>query len=161
MYKRQICNSISINEQDGLEYLKKFFDAFLERVNIDINQNKYLKMHYDAFFDSSEKRIDSLKKKGAEFITHIDAFRKVFQQKKGITISTNHGVKGAEFDTVIAFGLLDGYVPHFSESNKEESAKRILYVIASRARKNLYLISEQGRNKTPTPILSKYGYKYK
>ena len=70
---------------------------------------------------------------------HIDAFRKVFQQKKGITISTNHGVKGAEFDTVIAFGLLDGYVPHFSESNKEESAKRILYVIASRARKNLYL----------------------
>ena len=24
-----------------------------------------------------------------------------------------------------------------------------------------YLISEQGRNKTPTPILSKYGYKYK
>lgn len=91
---------------------------------------------------------------------HIDAFRKVFQQK-GITISTNHGVKGAEFDTVIAFGLLDGYVPHFSESNKEESAKRILYVIASRARKNLYLISEQGRNKTPTPILSKYGYKYK
>lgn len=62
---------------------------------------------------------------------------------------------------VIAFGLLDGYVPHFSESNKEESAKRILYVIASRARKNLYLISEQGRNKTPTPILSKYGYKYK
>ena len=36
---------------------------------------------------------------------HIDAFRKVFQQKKGITISTNHGVKGAEFDTVIAFGL--------------------------------------------------------
>ena len=89
---------------------------------------------------------------------HIDAFRKVFQQKKGITISTNHGVKGAEFDTVIAFGLLDGYVPHFSESNKEESAKRILYVIASRARKNLYLISEQGRNKTPTPILSKYGF---
>ncbi|MCS2371156.1 ATP-dependent helicase [Phocaeicola vulgatus] len=44
-----ICNSISINEQDGLEYLKNFFDAFLERVNIDINQNKYLKMHYDAF----------------------------------------------------------------------------------------------------------------
>ena len=92
---------------------------------------------------------------------HIDAFRKEKKKKKGITISTNHGVKGAEFDTVIAFGLLDGYVPHFSESNKEESAKRILYVIASRARKNLYLISEQGRNKTPTPILSKYGYKYK
>ena len=156
-----ICNSISVNEQEGLEYLRKFFFQFLRELDVDLHQYNYLELHYNAFFDSSEKRIDSLKKKGAEFITHIDAFRKVFQQKKGITISTNHGVKGAEFDTVIAFGLLDGYVPHFSESNKEESAKRILYVIASRARKNLYLISEQGRNKTPTPILSKYGYKYK
>ncbi len=117
-------------------------------------------MHYDAFFDSSKKRIERLKKEGAEFITNIDTFRKVFQQKKGITISTNHGVKGAEFDTVIAFGLLDGYVPHFSELNKEESAKRILYVIASRARKNLYLISEQGRKKYPTQILDRYKYPY-
>lgn len=155
-----ICNNILINEQDGLEYLKKFFNAFLDRVNIDINQNKYLKMHYDAFFDSSKKRIERLKKEGAEFLTNIDTFRKVFQQKKGITISTNHGVKGAEFDTVIAFGLLDGYVPHFSELNKEESAKRILYVIASRARKNLYLISEQGRKKYPTQILDRYKYPY-
>ena len=76
-----ICNSILINEQDGLEYLKKFFNAFLDRVNIDINQNKYLKMHYDAFFDSSKKRIERLKKEGAEFITNIDTFRKVFRKK--------------------------------------------------------------------------------
>ena len=78
-----------------MEYLKKFFNAFLDRVNIDINQNKYLKMHYDAFFDSSKKRIERLKKEGAEFITNIDTLEK-FSTKKGITISTNHGVKGAE-----------------------------------------------------------------
>lgn len=79
-----ICNSILINEQDGLEYLKKFFNAFLDRVNIDINQNKYLKMHYDAFFDSSKKRIERLKKEGAEFITNIDTFRKVFRKKEAL-----------------------------------------------------------------------------
>ena len=55
---------------------------------------------------------------------------------------------------------MEDYVPHFSESNKEESAKRILYVIASRARKNLYLISEQGRNKIPTNVLNNYKYEY-
>lgn len=155
-----ICNSISVDEEDGLEYLKQFFQNFLGELNIDIHQYKYLEMHYNAFFESSNKRIERLKKEGIESISHINSFKRVFRQKDGITISTNHGIKGAEFDTVIAFGLLEDYVPHFSESNKEESAKRILYVIASRARKNLYLISEQGRNKIPTNVLNNYKYKY-
>lgn len=155
-----ICNSISVDEEDGLEYLKQFFQNFLGELNIDIHQYKYLEMHYNAFFESSNKRIERLKKEGIESISHINSFKRVFRQKDGITISTNHGIKGAEFDTVIAFGLLEDYVPHFSESNKEESAKRILYVIASRARKNLYLISEQGRNKIPTNVLNNYKYEY-
>ena len=138
----------------------KFFFLFLHELNIDIHQYNYLEMHYNAFFESSIKRIERLRKEGSEFISHIDTFRKVFRQKEGITISTNHGVKGAEFDTVIAFGLLEDYVPHFSDPNKVENAKRILYVIASRARKNLYLISEQDRGKIPTIILNNYKYKY-
>jgi len=42
----------------------------------------------------------------------------VFQQKEGTTISTMHGVRGAEFDTVIAFGLLEDYVPHSRVENR-------------------------------------------
>lgn len=155
-----ICNSISVNEEDGLEYLRKYFFYFLREIDVDMHQYDYLELHYNAFFNSSIKRIERLKKEGAEFISHIDTFKKVFRQKEGITISTNHGVKGAEFDTVIAFGLLEGYVPHFSDPNKIENAKRILYVIASRARKNLYLISEQDRGKNPTTILDNYKYNY-
>lgn len=155
-----ICNSISVNEIDGLEYLRKAFLQFLNKLNIDMQHYNYLELHFNAFFDSSNKRIERLRKDGAEFISHIDTFRKVFRQKEGITISTNHGVKGAEFDTVIAFGLLQDYVPHFSDPDKELNAKRILYVVASRARKNLYLISEQGRGKIPTIVLDKYNYNY-
>ena len=155
-----ICNSISVNEQEGLEHLRKFFFQFLRELDVDLHQYNYLELHYNAFFDSSAKRIEKLRKDGSEFISHVDTFRKVFRQKEGITISTNHGVKGAEFDTVIAFGLLEDYVPHFSDVNKIENAKRILYVIASRARKNLYLISEQDRGKIPTIILNEYKYKY-
>lgn len=155
-----ICNSISVNEEDGLEYLRKFFSYFLHELEVDIHQYNYLELHYNAFFDSSIKRIERLSKDSAEFISHVDTFRKVFRQKDGITISTIHGVKGAEFDSVIAFGLLEDYVPHFNDLNKEESAKRILYVIASRARKNLYLISEHGREKSPTNILNNYQYSY-
>ena len=60
-------------------------------------------------------------------------------------MSTIHGVKGAEYDTVIAYALLEGMVPHFSDANGPEAAKRLLYVVCSRARKNLHLVSESGR----------------
>jgi superfamily I DNA/RNA helicase len=54
-------------------------------------------------------------------------------------------VKGAEYDTVIAFGILHGYVPHWFDDGGNTSAKRLLYVLSSRARKNLHIISERGR----------------
>ena len=86
-----------------------------------------------------------MKSEGSEFIGDIETFRKVFQSRTGITISTIHGVKGAEFDVVIAYALLEGMVPHFNDPNGQESAMKLLYVIGSRARKNLHLISERGR----------------
>ena len=110
--------------------------------------------------------LERIKNDGNDFIEHIDSFKKVFQQKEGTTISTIHGVKGAEFDTVIAFGLLEGYVPHFMDANGVESAKRLLYVIGSRARKNLHLISETGRKNRqnqlyyPTNVLSQVVHQY-
>ena len=111
-----------------------------------------------------------MRKDGFEYISDIETFKKVFRQRKGITVSTCHGVKGAEYDTVIAFAMLQGYIPHFSDTvNGSENAKKLLYVIASRARKNLYLIAERERYYpygTPpdeyqiTPHLSNYEYKY-
>ncbi|MEC7291560.1 MAG: 3'-5' exonuclease, partial [Pseudomonadota bacterium] len=77
----------------------------------------------------------------------INTFRKVFSNRTGITVSSIHGVKGGEFDTVIAYALLEDMVPHFSDPEKESAAKKMLYVIGSRARKNLHLISERGRQK--------------
>jgi superfamily I DNA/RNA helicase len=61
--------------------------------------------------------------------------QKVFRERSGITVSTIHGVKGAEFDVVIAFGLLEGMVPHFNEVNGHVAASKLLYVLSSRARK--------------------------
>jgi len=74
-------------------------------------------------------------------------------------INTCHGVKGEEFETVIAFGLLWGYVPHWNSIIKqpydisESASKKLLYVIGSRAKKNLYLFAEQDRK-------AKSGYVY-
>ncbi|RQU89500.1 MULTISPECIES: UvrD-helicase domain-containing protein [Burkholderia] len=139
------CNKIQIDEGDGLAYLQRFFETLFSNLAIDFRLFPLLQEHHKAFFESSQVRIDRLKKEGAEFIGSIETFRKVFQSRTGITISTIHGVKGAEFDTVIAYALLEDMVPHFNDPNGQESAMKLLYVIGSRARKNLHLISERGR----------------
>lgn len=72
-------------------------------------------------------------------------FRKVFKVRTGITLSTIHGVRGAEYKAVIAYTLLEGMVPHFGDPDGQASANRSLYVICSRAPKNLHLMVEQGR----------------
>lgn len=142
-------NSIVLDETDGLSYLKAYFAAFMDRLGISWQSHALLVEHYRAFFDSAEARIERLTREGGAYMGGIEFFRKVFQHRSGITVNTIHGVKGAEFDVVIAFGLLQGMVPHFTEEEDIDgglsSAKKLIYVIGSRSRKHLYLISEQMR----------------
>jgi len=141
----KICNSLFCDKENGLEYLDFMFHEIANRLNFNIDDYPMLEEHFDTFFESSKKRIERLKKDGIDFIDKTVSFKKVFRQRKGITVSTIHGVKGAEFDTMIAFALLEDYIPHFSDTNGYENAQKMLYVIASRARKNLHLIAERDR----------------
>ncbi|WP_265421876.1 UvrD-helicase domain-containing protein [Aeromonas salmonicida] len=160
------CNSISISETDGLTYLYQAFSSLFERLNIKIDSFPALVAHRDAFFSSSQSRINRLHQVGASYINDISFFKKVFRERNGITVSTIHGVKGAEFDVVIAFGLLEGMVPHFNEAAGEVAANKLLYVLGSRARKHLHLISETGRPKgrqrsyTATKVLTACTFGY-
>jgi superfamily I DNA/RNA helicase len=164
----RICNSILINENEGLKYLEFFFGEICNQLSISLHDYPMLDEHYIAFFESSKNRIDRLIKEGNPCIGEIESFKKVFRQKDGITVSTIHGVKGEEYDTMIGFALLDDYVPHYNDNNGCENAKKLLYVLASIARKNLHIISEYGRGinqynpagKSPTPHLMKYKYLY-
>lgn len=162
----RICNSLSFEEEDGLTYLQLAFNNLFETLGLDFNMYPMLSEHYTSFFESSQKRIDRIKKEGSEFISHVDTFRKVFKQKGGITISTIHGIKGAEYDTMIAYALLEDFVPHFSDADGYNNAHKLLYVIASRARKNLHLISESNRINglgemyVPTEQLYNYEFEY-
>ncbi|PVZ72190.1 UvrD-helicase domain-containing protein [Pelagibaculum spongiae] len=159
-------NSIVLSDKEGLVYLTNFFEAFFSSVAIPFREYAPLIQHYDAFFESSQSRIERLRKDGAEFIGDINTFRKVFNTRSGITVSTIHGVKGAEFDVVIAYALLEGMVPHFSDPKGEESSTKLMYVIGSRARKNLHLISECERFNVrkeeyqPTKVLSDCNFDY-
>jgi superfamily I DNA/RNA helicase len=141
------CNTISIDEVDGLGFLRQFFAQLFLRLSIRIEDFAQLHEHHQAFFESSEVRIARLEKEGVSDIRNVMFFRKIFQNRSGITVSTIHGVKGTEFDVVIAYALLEGMVPHFSDADGKTSAQKLLYVIGSRARKNLHLFSETGRKR--------------
>ena len=154
-------NSINIDEQDGLQFLSLFFNEIFNALDISWDEHESLKEHREAFFDSASARIDRIRSEGIDYAGDVQTFYKAFESRDGITVSSIHGVKGAEFDTVIAFALLEDAVPHFSEPNKRESANKLLYVICSRARKNLHLISETGRNQhQPTLELQGLNYSY-
>lgn len=154
-------NSVNIDEQDGLQFLSLFFNELFNTLGVSWCEYECLNEHRTAFFDSAKVRIDRIRNEGIDYAGDIQTFYRAFESKNGITVSSIHGVKGAEFDTVIAFALLEGAVPHFSDPSKRESAKKLLYVICSRARKNLHLISETGRNQAdPTLELRLLNYKY-
>ncbi|OII23897.1 UvrD-helicase domain-containing protein [Frigoribacterium sp. MCBA15_019] len=138
-------NSVVVEESDGLAYLASYYDALFARLGIRYSLYRSLQDQHAAFFASSRERIDRLSSDGAPYLSDVALFRRVFRPRAGITVSTIHGVKGAEFDTVIAFALLEGMVPHFSDADQVDGAKKLMYVIASRARRNLHLIAERGR----------------
>ncbi|SBT17701.1 ATP-dependent DNA helicase PcrA [Marinomonas gallaica] len=157
----KIVNSINILEQDGLIFLSQFFDDIFNALNVEWSEYKALDEHRTAFFDSATSRIQRIQSEGINYAGDVEAFYKAFEPRDGVTVSTIHGVKGAEYDVVIAFALLEGAVPHFNDPNLRESANKLLYVICSRARKNLHLISETGRNQNnPTQELQLLNYQY-
>ncbi|WP_338887381.1 ATP-dependent helicase [Rhodococcus sovatensis] len=140
-------NSLAINEENGIAYLREYFKSIMELLNIDYSLFVTLTNQYEAFFASSEARVTRLVNEGNAYVQDVKAFRRVFRDRTGITVSTIHGVKGGEFDTVIAYGLLHDIVPHFADPRPVDSASKLLYVLSSRARKNLHLIAERRSNR--------------
>ncbi|MCH8570247.1 ATP-dependent helicase [Nesterenkonia sp. AY15] len=159
-------NSVSLDTQDGVKFLRDFFDAFLNEYSISLDTHEGLKHQHDSFFERMHNRISRVERDEGVSLNDLETFKKVFRPKSGVTVSTVHGVKGAEFDTVIAFALYEGALPHFNEPDKTTAANRSLFVISSRARKNLHLISERGRfdyrgdEQRPTQVLAAAAFDY-
>ena len=142
----KLINSIKCNEEEGLPFLRDCFDQFLQRLGIELNNFPQLKVDQDIYFEALQQRLDN----DSELPTDTASFKRFYKEMTGVVINTCVGVKGEEFDTVIAFGLLYGYVPHWSTiiqglGDPYTEARKMLYVICSRAKENLYLYSETGR----------------
>jgi superfamily I DNA/RNA helicase len=117
-------------------------------IHLDIEKCLGVKRAYDGFFEKAENHLAITEER---LPTDVESFRRLFSHPAGVVINTCHGVKGEEYDTVIAFGLLRGYIPNWSAiirgtqafANEQES--KLLYVVCSRAKRRLHLIAETGR----------------
>lgn len=83
-----------------------------------------------------------------------------------MVISTLHGVKGEEYTTVIAAGLLNGYLPHWDYimnptkklCRRNETCK-LLYVLCSRAKRTcIYLVNVGELQRVVRNILQQMSY---
>lgn len=148
-------NSLQQEEQNGLIFLQNAIESILTKLGISLNSERHLQKSYKDFMDRIYDRV-----KRHKLSTETEFFRQCFKEKNGVVINTFHGVKGEEYNTVIAFGILNGYIPHWntiykkSKKYREEETKKLLYVVCSRAKKKIYLFSEKGRvTKTGTPLV--------
>ena len=125
-------------------------------------------MYMRCFLDRANERI-----KNHHLPHSYSDFCACFKDREGIVINTIHGIKGEEYTTVIAFDLLNGHLPHWDyvwNEDKKPMRKRetlkLLYVLCSRAKKNLFLFSEKGRITkkgymlVPTDELNSISYDY-
>ncbi|MFC0343002.1 ATP-dependent helicase [Epilithonimonas hispanica] len=150
----RLINSISSTETEGIDYLIDCFDQFMGAAGINYKEFPSLVENRKLFFDNIESRLNDPEFK---FPSDIVSFKSFYREMTGVIINTCVGVKGEEFETVIAYGLLYGYLPHWNEifsGNATEASKKLMYVICSRAKKNLHLISETGRKTKRGDVLS-------
>ncbi|MGW9529012.1 UvrD-helicase domain-containing protein [Paenibacillus terrae] len=138
-------NGAKICDENGIETFTNTVKSLMSLCKIDMEQEIYLKKAFIDFLNKVNDRIDSY-----DLSIDMESFNKCFREKKGVVINSYHGVKGEEYTTVIALGLLNGYIPYwdlvYGDYNKRViETSKLLYVICSRAKQNLYLISEQGR----------------
>ena len=147
-------NAISPNRTcEIVEFLESLINSFCQKLKFDLDTNEPAYSAKEAIKESTNARILQY-----SMTNHASTLEMYFNSKNGIEVATCHSTKGEEYDVVIATGLLKGKLPHWndiidrSQDHADYMARRLLYVISSRARKYLYLVSEQGhvtRNGNP------------
>ncbi|MBH0066064.1 UvrD-helicase domain-containing protein [Psychrobacter sp. SZ93C1] len=158
----RLTNSITSDKTEVVSYLEDCFFQFANKLNLDSKKYPSLGESWKVYFKNIKLRLND---RSYNVPSDIDSFKKLYKERGGIVINTCMGIKGEEFETVIAFGLLNGYIPHSNEASPHHASNKMMYVISSRAKKNLHLISETGRmirdsNGVATPVLSNKRYTY-
>lgn len=142
------------------EFIDSFVSLFAKALDLRIEDNAAAIEAKGGLIKATSERISQF-----SIVNQASSLPAFFSKSGGINVTSCHSTKGDEYDVVIAVGLVKGKLPHWNDIMGHSSmhtdyvARRLLYVISSRARNFLYLISEQGHTTrkglplTPTPQL--------
>lgn len=143
----RMTNSIKSGESEGIAYLKDAFQQLMLKLQLNLETYSSLFEPWQSFF---EKAHDRLSNPDHNIQSDILSLKKMFKRPGGVVVTSCHSIKGEEYETVICYGILKGYIPNWKsiiddDIDEDVEARRLLYVIISRAKKHLQLISEYGR----------------
>lgn len=137
----------------------------------DLMYHKYLTEYADKYhlsIEDLENVLDEFKSSVSEFKTieeflrHVDevenetkkAVVRANEKQDGVILSTIHGVKGMEFDTVYMMNTVDGFIPY--KNNDLEEERRLFYVGLTRAINNIIFVAPnliRGEKRTKSQFL--------
>ena len=152
----------------------------LEVIEKDLGYQEYVKKRgNEAHLEKGSDDIRDLKVAAnrfptvASFLDHVDHMTAMVQEvkqlskhfKDAIQLTTIHRSKGLEYQSVYILAAVDGSLPHDfaldsyrkGELGPLEEERRLLYVAATRAKKNLYISVPQtrrGRTAHPSRFLN-------
>ena len=151
--------------RNDILYLNKVsLGSAIQIILSDLGYMDYLKEYCERYKQSIEDLEDIIEefksstigiKNILNLLIHVEDVKKKLEEnndvKKGVILSTIHGVKGMEFKNVFVINANEETIPHKSsmDTNIEEE-RRIFYVGITRAIDNLYLFStktQRGRFK--------------
>lgn len=124
-------------------YKRMYFDSFI------FLQDDKTKSEFSLYFDRAYKFFN----RPMSFEMLCSDLQRNENNPFGLTLSTFHGLKGLEFDTVIAIDMQESVTPDedslynsyppITAAMTVESENRLAYVLVTRARKNLYLLHKR------------------
>jgi DNA helicase-2/ATP-dependent DNA helicase PcrA len=124
---------------------------------------EYRKMNNKGLFEVLAELTEAAKgyETLADYLNHVDdvvykakndraAKKKSSETQSGVTLSTMHGVKGLEYNTVFITSVVEGIVPYERSKTAPELEEecRMLYVAMTRAKRQLIISVIQMRNET-------------
>lgn len=101
--------------EDGMEFYKQATNQILNTMNVKLQLETSVKKSFEDFVNKCYDRIQRY-----ELPTAYNDFFLCFMEKHGVVINTIYGVKGEEYTTVIAFGLLNGRLPKWVYITKSD-----------------------------------------
>lgn len=173
--------SFQLNKMDRLKkdihYLNKIsILSAMDYILNDLEYREYLREYSDKFKISSEDLEVILQEMKATlcefntihlFLAHVETVKEQLtlskNQRQGdeVLLSTIHGVKGLEFESVYILNCCEEVIPHVNALDIEEE-RRLFYVAVTRAINNLYVYSPKtlrGRFVNSSLFLNELEYK--